>query len=94
LADAATMLDLVKIIRERGLRASIVRAPRSWMIERPLVYPFYAEEHLRRDRTVLRADDPAARLAYPWTEIESCWMALPCSGVSNPVSLTVWSSRR
>jgi hypothetical protein len=28
LADAATMLDLVKIIRGRRLRASIVRAPR------------------------------------------------------------------
>jgi hypothetical protein len=28
LADAATMLDLVMIIRERRLRASIVRAPR------------------------------------------------------------------
>jgi hypothetical protein len=28
LADAATMLDLVKMIREGGLRASIVRAPR------------------------------------------------------------------
>lgn len=24
------------------------------MIDRPYVYPFYAEEHLRRDRTVLR----------------------------------------
>lgn len=35
------------------------------MIKRPLVYPFYAEEHLRRGRTVLRADDPAARV---WVE--------------------------
>jgi hypothetical protein len=24
------------------------------MIDRPLVYPFYAESHLRRGRTVLR----------------------------------------
>ena len=28
LADAATLLELVAIVRARGLRASIVRAPR------------------------------------------------------------------
>jgi hypothetical protein len=28
LADGATLLELVAIVRERGLRASIVRAPR------------------------------------------------------------------
>jgi hypothetical protein len=28
LADAATLLELIAIVRDRGLRASIVRAPR------------------------------------------------------------------
>ncbi len=28
LADAATMLEIIEIVRSRGLKASIVRAPR------------------------------------------------------------------
>jgi hypothetical protein len=36
------------------------------MIERPFVYPFYPEEHLRRGRTVLR---PVVRISIADTAI-------------------------